>query len=58
MPLGILEQQCRTACTQGAVTDFGHFQSWIDLGADANQVAALFQLSDKIAQIPIFHVSP
>ena len=45
----------RSACTQRAVGDFGHFEFGIDLDADALELAQGFELGDEVAQIVIFH---
>ncbi|MNN29203.1 hypothetical protein D3C81_1427970 [compost metagenome] len=49
------EQQGRAFGAQGAVADFGHFQDWRDRHLDALEFAALFQATDKVAQIAILH---
>ena len=45
---GVLEQQGGATAPQGAVGDFGHFQHRVHFCTDADQLAALFQLGDKI----------
>ena len=55
VPFGILEQQGRAARAQGAVADFGHFETRVDFDRNAFQFAARFELRDEIAQIVVSH---
>ena len=52
--LDVLEQNGRAARFQGAVADFGHFQTGIDFHGNPLELPALFQQSDEIPQVPVF----
>ncbi len=55
VPSRLLEQQRRTAGFQHAVADLGHLEPRIDLGADALQLAAAFELREEVAEVGVFH---
>ena len=55
--LGLFEQQGRAARLEHAVTDLGHFEFRIDLGAHPPQLARALEQRQKIAQVPVSHRS-
>ena len=56
-PLGVFEQNRRTARLQRAVADLGHLQARVHLAGHPLQFAQLFQLLNKVAQVAVFHQS-
>jgi len=53
--LRLLEQKRGAAGLEHAITDFGHLEARIGLHADALQLAAYFELREKITKVGIFH---
>ena len=51
----IFEQEGRTAGAQGAVGDFCYFEFGVDLSLNAHQFTALFQRSNEISEVRVFH---
>src|SRR5205823_14535000 len=50
-----LEQQRGSAGFEHAIADLGHLEALIDLDANALELAAAFELDEKVAEIGVFH---